>query len=103
MGSREVVIPQTKFYLHMENQWPGLVQKTNWTDFTFIVVEFEYAPYLGNVDFVLGILGFVFTFTYTYNMEIIKDIYSLKDKLEAELDAKVEDPLGILDKLEDKE
>lgn len=105
--SRSTNLPTDRLSADFYNQWPGLFDSTsNWYDFTLIKVEAEYSPYKGSVELVLGLLGFILIITYTYNFDFVERMTSLKDEVLAEIEAEnpgmtVEDPLGVLDNLEE--
>lgn len=100
---------RTRFNVDLYNQWPGLFDsESNWYDFTLIQIEGEYSPYKSSAEIVLGLLGFKIIFTYTYSFDFIDRMTSLKDETLAAFDAthpsvKVEDPFGVLDKLDENE
>lgn len=104
---KDVEIKRQRFSLDVYNQWSGLLGSNNWTDFTIITIEVEDAPYKGSFEVVLGLIGFVLTFTYTYNYDFVDKLMNLSDEIMADLEDKhpgmeIIDPLGVLKDLDKK-
>ena len=63
---------------------------------------------MGAVEISFGILGLIWTFTYTYDFNPLNEMISLKDQVLAELESEhpgmeIKDPFGELDKLDKAE
>ena len=102
---RSTEIKRQRFSVDGYNQWKDFGRGINWYDLTLIVIGGEYSPYKGSVEVTVGLLGFVATFTYTYDFVFVDKVTNLKDEVLAALDAEhpgveVSDPLGVLDELE---
>jgi len=102
---RSTEIKRQRFSVDYYSQWKDLVGGVNWYDFTLIVIEGEYSPYKSSAEFTIGLLGFVATLTYTYDFEFVDKVTGIKDEVLAAFEAKhsgveVQDPLGVLDELD---
>ena len=103
MRSREV--PSTRFNLAFYSQWKDLLGKNNWYDFTVFNLSGEYTKMMGSAEISLGIIGLIWTFTYTYDFGPLDEMVSLKDEVLARLEAEnpgmeITDPLNVLDELD---
>jgi hypothetical protein len=95
-----------RFFTTFNQDWSDLFRDQSWSGFTFINLAYENARYSGRFEVEVGLMGCNLTFTYIYNNSFNEKLMSVKDEIIASLRAehgdniKIEDPNGVLDKLD---
>jgi len=104
MGT-DLVEKSTGWFFDFSEQWSSLIGRCNWYDFTLIHIGGEFAPYTDRWEFDLGLLGFTARVTYVYSARFNEQMKLTKNRVVAELEGrtglKVEDPLGVLERIGD--
>jgi hypothetical protein len=70
-----------RFFCTVREQWSSMFRRTNWTDFTFVWLEVENAPYSGRCELYVGLLGVLVTLTYVYDDRFNREMERRLDEM----------------------